>query len=290
MARDVAPSFATVLIEGESGTGKELLARRIHADSPRSAQSLVEVNCAAIPENLAESVLFGHERGAFTGATHRRLGAFERAHQGTLVLDEISETRPDIQAKLLRVIQERELERVGGSAPIQVDARVIAITNRDLEAEVEAGRFRRDLYYRLAVVTLRLPPLRDRLDDLPVLVDFFIRRFAASTGLPIRRVSAVGIDYLRAQLWPGNIRELANTVERALLLSRADPLVPEDFDPRRWRTAARDPDSAPDAPVNLKEIERQAIERALQTTGGNRTRAARLLGISDRTLRNKLKG
>jgi DNA-binding NtrC family response regulator len=262
-----------------------------------------------MPEGLVESALFGHEKGAFTGATVRTAGAFERAHGGTLLLDEISEMRHDLQAKLLRVIQEQEFERVGGHQAIQVDVRVIATTNRDLKREVEAGRFRPDLYYRLNVVPILSPPLRERVQDIPVLVQHFARRAAEEIGVTVSSVAPETIDLLLRHSWPGNVRELANVVERAVILSRGGVLRPEAFQgvleavPARpvlptlgvleaARAAAKQAGSqlaATTDAYNLDELERVAIQRALAATGGNRTRAAKLLGISERTLRNKLK-
>ncbi len=296
----VAPAKATVLIQGESGTGKELLARAIHDRSPRNAAAFITVNCAALPEGLVESVLFGHEKGAFTGATARSVGAFERANGGTLLLDEISEMRLDLQAKLLRAIQEQEFERVGGSIPVKVDVRLLATTNRDLKAEVAAGRFRSDLYYRLNVVPLRVPPLRERVEDIPRLVHHFVQRFAETLGVPVPAVAPETLQFLLSYPWPGNIRELSNAVERALILTRDPLLAPAAFaghlDPAETSglptspaQSAAPPSPAAELPLDLGELERQAIARALQATGGNRSRAAKLLGISERTLRNKLR-
>jgi DNA-binding NtrC family response regulator len=306
----VAPTKATVLLQGESGTGKELVARAIHEQSPRRDAPFVTMNCAAMPEGLVESALFGHEKGAFTGATARTQGAFERAHGGTLLLDEISEMRLDLQAKLLRVIQEQEFERVGGQQAIRVDVRLVATTNRDLRAEAEAGKFRQDLFYRLNVVPIHLPSLRERREDIPVLVHHFVSRAASQLGVDITGVAPEAIANLQLRDWPGNIRELANVVERAVILSRGGVLRPELFveelvagapSPRLVTPSVASPalavPAAPAAAVssvptpegfNLDELERVAIQRALQATGGNRTRAAKLLGISERTLRNKL--
>ena len=302
----VAPTRATVLLEGESGTGKELFARAIHDQSPRHDGPFIALNCAAMPDGLIESALFGHEKGAFTGATARTAGAFERAHGGTLLLDEISEMRLDLQAKLLRVLQEHEFERVGGHQAIKVDVRLIATTNRDLRAEVEAGRFRADLFYRLNVVPIRTPPLRERKEDLPVLVQHFARRAAEEIGVPLNSIAPEAMDLLMQYSWPGNVRELANAVERAVILSRGNPLRPDVFHgmlDSALRPAALAPpgitahSSAPAAPgtapdggaaFNLDALEGVAIQRALVATGGNRSKAAKLLGISERTLRNKL--
>jgi len=287
----VAPTRATVLLEGESGTGKELFARALHAQSPRHEAPFVTVNCAALPEGLVESTLFGHERGSFTGATQRQTGAFERAHGGTLLLDEISEMRLDLQSKLLRAIQEQEFERVGGNQPVHVDVRIIATTNRDLLAEVEAGRFRRDLYYRLAVVPVHTPALRERIEDLPLLVGHFVEQAAAELGVRPPAVRPAALEALARRPWPGNVRELANAVERAVLLARTGTLGVESFG-EPVVVAAPGPAAAPGraAPLNLRDLERDAIERALAATGGHRARASELLGISERTLRNKLNG
>lgn len=301
----VAPTRATVLLEGESGTGKELFARAIHEQSGRTGQ-LVTVNCAALPEGLVESTLFGHERGAFTGATARSHGAFERAHKGTLLLDEISEMRLDLQSKLLRAIQEQEFERVGGTQTIRVDVRLVATTNRALLAEVEAGRFRRDLYYRLSVVPIRTPSLRERVDDIPVLVDHFVHLAAAELGVRPPQVTEDVYDLLQGLPWPGNVRELANAIERAVILNPqrlsaaafravADLMPPAASSAARAPVAAAPAPSAPppaaaggDEPFDLKSMEERMIQRALRATGGHRSKAADLLGISERTLRNKL--
>ncbi len=307
----VAPTKATVLLQGESGTGKELVARAIHEQSPRRDRPFITINCAAMPEGLVESALFGHEKGAFTGATSRTQGAFERADGGTLLLDEISEMRLDLQAKLLRVIQEQEFERVGGQQAIRVDVRLVATTNRDLKLEADAGKFRHDLYYRLNVVPIHLPPLRDRIDDIPVLVHHFLSRAASQLGVDVGGIAPEAIAALQHRHWGGNIRELANAIERAVILSRGGVLRPEAFAEDAssislpGRTASVDgsptnagaalprpmpsppPASASDI-LNLDELEAITIQRALVVTGGNRTRAAKILGISERTLRNKL--
>ncbi|MBM4188716.1 MAG: sigma-54-dependent Fis family transcriptional regulator [Gemmatimonadetes bacterium] len=299
----VAPTKATVLLEGQSGTGKELIARAIHEQSPRRDRPFITINCAAMPEGLVESALFGHEKGAFTGASSRTMGAFERAHGGTLLLDEISEMRLDLQAKLLRVIQEQEFERVGGQQPIRVDVRLIATTNRDLKAEADAGKFRSDLYYRLNVVPIHLPPLGERREDIPALVHHFLGKAAQQLGVEVGGVTPEAIAMLQQRPWPGNIRELANVVERAVILSRGGALRPEAFGEAPAPTAssavtasanpaAVGPGAAASGPgaevLDLNELERITIQRALAATGGNRTRAAKLLGISERTLRNKL--
>ena len=290
----VAPTRATVLLEGESGTGKELFARALHEQSPRRDQPFVTVNCAALPEGLVESALFGHERGAFTGANARAHGAFERAHRGTLLLDEISEMRLDLQPKLLRAIQEQEIERVGGHQLLKVDVRIVATTNRDLLAEIKANRFRRDLYYRLSVMPIRTPPLRERLEDVPLLTEHFVRTAAAALGVKPPEVPLETLELLQRRSWQGNIRELANVIERAVILCRSGQLLPAAVrEVQGGGPAAETPAPAPGdparAPINLKELERIAIERALAATSGHRTRAAELLGISERTLRNKLR-
>jgi DNA-binding NtrC family response regulator len=304
----VAPTKATVLLQGPSGTGKELVARAIHEQSPRRDRPFITINCAAMPEGLVESALFGHEKGAFTGATARTQGAFERADGGTLLLDEISEMRLDLQAKLLRVIQEQEFERVGGHQAIRVDVRLIATTNRDLRTDADSGKFRQDLYYRLNVMPIHLPTLRERREDIPVLVHHFVGKATQQLGVEVTGVAPEAISLLQQRDWPGNIRELANVVERAVILSRGGLLRPEAFvddtAPGAIRVAASaganvaassSPTTAAIPPVptgaevlDLGELERITIQRALVATGGNRTRAAKLLGISERTLRNKL--
>ncbi len=286
LVRAVASTRSTILIEGESGTGKELVARAIHNSGDRSERSFISVNCAALPETLIESTLFGHEKGAFTGATRQVKGAFERADGGTLLLDEVSEMRLDLQAKLLRVIQEREFERVGGSAPVRVDVRLLATTNRDLKEAVKEGDFREDLYYRLAVVPITVPPLRERKEDIPALVDRFLRESARDTGRPVERITPQAMDRLMDHDWPGNVRELLHAIERAVVLSTSPVIGPEAFSlgggPSRMEPQVDT--------LNLQEMEGVLIERALERTGNNRTRAAGLLGISVRTLRNKLNG
>ncbi|HEX9894466.1 MAG TPA: sigma-54 dependent transcriptional regulator [Gemmatimonadales bacterium] len=285
----VAPTWATVLLEGESGTGKELFARAIHEQSPRRDAPFITVNCAALPEGLVESVLFGHEKGAFTGATTRASGAFERAHRGTLLLDEVSEMRLDLQAKLLRVIQEQEFERVGGRESIKVDVRLVATTNRDLKAEVDAGRFRADLYYRLNVMPIRTPPLREREGDIALLAHYFVKVAAERLGVESPSMTPEAIDVLQQHDWPGNVRELSNVIERAVILSRGAAIDADALRPHVSRPASASAVPAPaELPLDLASLEQIAIERALAATSGNRTRAAQLLGISERTLRTKL--
>jgi two-component system response regulator HydG len=307
-----APTRATVLLQGESGTGKELVARAIHDQSERADGPFIKLNCAALPEGLVESALFGHERGAFTGAIKRVAGAFERAHGGTLLLDEISEMRLDLQAKLLRVLQEQEFERVGGTSPIKVDVRIIATTNRDLAAEAEAGRFRRDLFFRLSVIPIELPPLRERGDDIPLLAYRFAAHCANETRKDLAGISPDALALLQRHDWPGNVRELQHAIERAVILASGPMLLPVHFDGQRFgltqaTTATRDPAATLRAShvmlnghsssdyervvlnsFDLNDAESRLIARALEVTDGNRTRAAELLGLNVRTLRNKL--
>jgi len=292
IAEEIAASDVTVLIEGESGTGKEMLARFIHSRSGRSSGPFVAINCAAIPDGLLESELFGYERGAFTGAINKRNGKFIQAHTGTILLDEISEMSLPLQAKLLRVLQEREVDRIGGKEPVKVDIRVIATTNRSLKREVDEGKFREDLYYRLNVFPITLPPLRERKGDIPLLVDHFLKKHrgigsrvdrSAITG-----VSAEAMDILMNHEWRGNIRELESVVERAILLAEGETLLPEHIiiDDRREGEADKVIISAG---LSVREMEKSLIMKTLEEVGGNRTRAAKLLGIGVRTLRNKLK-
>ena len=321
-----APTRATVLLQGESGTGKELFARAVHNQSDRSNRPFIQLNCAALPEGLIESALFGHERGAFTGAIKRVEGAFERAHRGTLLLDEISEMRLDLQAKLLRVLQEQEFERVGGTTPIRVDVRVIATTNRDLAREAEAGTFRRDLFFRLGVIPILIPPLRDRVEDIPLLAMRFAEKTAAELGKDIRGISTEAMQFIQSQEWPGNVRELQHAVERAVIFT-TDSIVPlHAFDSVRYGLATRPAtprppavrevpraatpqsavahpaslvsdaaaDDGPTNPIlaldtlNIADVERALIAKALEMSGGHRSKAANLLGMSVRTLRHKL--
>ncbi len=288
MVLQVAPTTAGVLITGESGTGKELIAEALHHYSNRSSGPLVKVNCAALAENLLESELFGHEKGAFTGADSRREGKFVQARGGTLFLDEIGETSPAMQVKLLRVLQEHELQRVGGGETIKVDARIVAATNRDLEAEIRAGRFREDLYYRLNVVVLEVPPLRRRSGDIPLLTNYFIEKYAAKNNRQVAGITPECMDIFNRYPWPGNVRELENAVERGVILMRGNYL---DIDSlplavERWRNDhGRD---QADGPATLREAERLLIIKTLKETGGNKSEAARRLQISRKTLSNKL--
>jgi DNA-binding NtrC family response regulator len=284
----VAPSSATVLIRGESGTGKELFARMVHDHSGRAKRPFVAVNCAAIPENLLESELFGHERGSFTGALARRIGRVERATGGTLFLDEIGDMSLALQAKLLRVLQEREIERVGGDGPIRVDVRVVAATNRDLEVDVATGRFREDLYYRLAVVQIRLPPLRARGDDVRLLAEHFLRSAAADFGRPVRSLDPATLALLRQHDWPGNVRQLRNAVERAVLMAEGSVVRSVHLPAEIRAPASGVMPPAIEAFGTLAEVERRYIERVLEQTGGHMSRAAEVLGIHRNTLRRKL--
>jgi len=298
-----APTRASVLLQGESGTGKELFARAIHDQSDRRDRAFVKLNCAALPEGLVESALFGHEKGAFTGAIKRVEGAFERADRGTLLLDEITEMRLDLQAKLLRVLQEQEFERVGGTSTIQVDVRIIATTNRDLGQAVERGEFRRDLFYRLSVMPIAIPALRERPEDIPILAHHFAHNAAQELHREMGGISPDALALLQRYEWPGNVRELQHAVERAVILTHGSMLLASGFDTiRAALTGRRTPlggtptvasTELPEGSVllrslNIDDAEALLIERALAQTGGNRTRAAELLGISDRTLRNKL--
>lgn len=292
IAEEIAQSEVTVLIEGESGTGKEMLARFIHSRSARSSGPFVAVNCAAIPDGLLESELFGHERGAFTGAISKRNGKFIQAHTGTLLLDEISEMSLPLQVKLLRVLQERQVDTIGGKEPVDVDIRVIATTNRSLKREVEEGRFREDLYYRLNVFPITLPPLRERRTDIPVLVEYFLRKHR---NIGIRgnmstmiRISEEALNTLMSHEWKGNIRELENTVERSILMTQGDLILPEHLI-IDVREDTGKPGSVIQAGLSVGEMERALIMKTLEEVNGNRTRAAKLLGIGVRTLRNKLR-
>jgi DNA-binding NtrC family response regulator len=300
-AEQVAKAEASVLVTGESGTGKEVLARHIHAASRRARGPFVALNCAALPEALLESELFGHEKGAFTGAVAARKGKFEQAEGGTLLLDEIGEMDPRLQAKILRAIQEREIDRLGGAAPVKVDVRILAATHRDLGREVAKGRFREDLFFRLAVVRLRIPPLRERRADILPLARHFAQRFARANGLPDRLLSPAAEARLLAHHWPGNVRELENTLHRAVLLAEGHAIGPEAIDLLEPMPAAAEaaPAAAPTPPPappavaalvgrRVEEVERDLIIETLSHCLGNRTRAAEMLGISIRTLRNKL--
>jgi len=316
LADQVAPSEATILINGGSGTGKELMSRYIHRKSRRADKPFVSVNCAAIPENLLESELFGHEKGAFTGAVARRIGKFEEANGGTLLLDEISEMHPRLQAKLLRAVQEREIDRVGGGQPIKVDIRLICTTNRNLEEEVRAGNFREDLFFRINVMNLRIPSLSERPGDVIKLAGHFIQKYAAANGVPVRPLSSAAREVLQRHSWPGNVRELENTMHRAVLLAQGDEIGADAIMLTSTILAARQDQNAsvaapgqpaataapagaaaPDAGDlpsvligrTVDSVERDLILGTLTHCLGNRTHAATILGISIRTLRNKLR-
>jgi DNA-binding NtrC family response regulator len=288
MVRQVAPSRATVLIQGESGTGKELIAAAIHQNSPRKDAPFVRLNCAALAETLLESELFGHERGSFTGAAGRREGRFMQANGGTLFLDEVSEISPGVQVKLLRFLQEREFERVGGNETITVDVRVVAASNRSLRECVRAGTFREDLYYRLNVVELDIPPLRERRTDVPLLAHHFLRKYARESGKNVRGFSDAALRYVLSHPWPGNVRELENAVERAVIMCEGDEVDAADFPPadpvQREGQEARVP-----LGMTLTDIERIAIQQALDASGGSTAKAAEMLGISQRKIQYRLK-
>ena len=290
LVRQVAPSDATVLIRGESGTGKELIARAIHFNSPRAGGPLVTLNCAALPEQLLESELFGHEKGAFTGAVAQRKGRFELADGGSIFLDEIGDLSPALQVKLLRVLQERRFERLGGNRTLTVNVRILAATHRDLEQAMRSGTFREDLYYRLNVVTVQIPPLRERRADIPALLDHFLRKFAEKNRREVAGLTAAARDALLRYEYPGNVRELENLIERAVLLCRGRVIDVEDL-PVTVRPGERIPTEAEahHLPDLLASIERQAIRAALLRHGWVQTQAAEELGISERVLRYKMK-
>jgi len=292
----VADSDSTVLIAGESGTGKELMARAIHFSSPRRDKPLVPVNCGAIPEELLESELFGHEKGAFTSAIRTRIGRFELADGGTIFLDEIGEMSPKLQVKLLRVLQERQFERVGGTKTIRSDIRVIAATNQDLRRAVAQGRFREDLYYRLSVIPIPAPSLRERAEDIPLLVDHFLERFRRSRKTRVKGVSPEALELLKRYAWPGNIRELENLIERLVILSDNPRIAPADLPERFHHAEGRESSSVlvlPEEGLQLNEtlaaVEDQLIRQALAKSGGIKSRAAKLLGLNRTTLVEKLK-
>jgi two-component system, NtrC family, response regulator AtoC len=308
LIRKVARTQATVLIQGESGTGKELVARMLHRESPRATAPFIKINCAAVPENLIESEFFGHEKGAFTGAMTKREGRFELAHNGTILLDEISEICPTVQAKLLRVLQERELERVGGNRTIKVDVRVIATTNRHLEESVARREFRQDLFFRLNVVPILVPPLREHREDISFLAGQFLKRFARKHGVRVQGMPEHCLEALQRHAWPGNVRELQNVIERAVILCHDNgllelehlglvsvPAIPATvtgpavgLDSTPTPAPAPAPPAIAEAPPSLAELEKQHILAVLERCKGNRTHAAKLLDISIRTLRNKL--
>jgi two-component system response regulator HydG len=285
----VAPTEATVLINGESGTGKELVAAELHKNSDRNDKSFVKVNCAALAESLLESELFGHEKGAFTGADKRREGKFVQAEGGTLFLDEIGETSQAMQVKMLRVLQEHELQRVGGEETIRTDARIIAATNRNLEQEVRDGNFREDLYYRLNVVTVTVPPLRDRRTDIPLLVEHFVRKFAEKNRREVAGVTPECMELLSFYSWPGNVRELENAIERGVILMRGEHLTEKSLPLPIQKQGQDTKKSAEDGQSSLLQAqEKVLILKTLEETGGNKSEAARRLGITRKTLQNKL--
>lgn len=285
LAKIIGPGNATVLIQGESGTGKELLAELIHYHSGRN--KMVAVNCAALPESLAESELFGAEKGAFTGAVRRRVGKFEQAHKGTLLLDEIGEMPLNLQAKMLRAIQQRQIDRIGGEQPVQIDTRIIVTTNVDLEKAVSEGAFREDLYYRLSVIPLHIPPLRERRGDIPVLTTYFIKKYCRMNRQSIKKISEKALQLLGQKEWKGNVRELENAIERAVLLSQNDTILPEHlFLTTKSPTSKHHISFKPG--MTVRAMEKELICGTLQKVNDNRTKAAAMLGISIRTLRNKL--
>ncbi|MBN2684687.1 MAG: sigma-54-dependent Fis family transcriptional regulator [Pontiellaceae bacterium] len=286
--RQVAASRATVLIQGESGTGKELVAKAIHQLSPRSKGPFVAVHCAALSENILESELFGHEKGAFTGAMERRIGRFEKADGGSLFLDEISEIDASVQVKILRALEERQIERVGGDTPVDVDTRLIAATNRDLKGMVEKGEFREDLFYRLYVVVITLPPLRDRQDDILLLLNHYLAVFNEENNKQIDGFSPAAYEILSSYRWPGNIRELRNLVERMVVLARGTILDVQDIPAQVREQVSGGGEIRMDADLTVDEMEKRMIIQTLEKTNGNRTRAAEKLGISRRTLHRKL--
>jgi DNA-binding NtrC family response regulator len=282
------PAESTILISGESGTGKELVARAIHFNSQRAIGPFIKMNCAALPEGLIESELFGHEKGAFTGAIRSTRGRFELADGGTLLLDEISEIPPSLQAKLLRVLQEKEFERIGSGQSIRTNVRVIATSNRDLKEEIAKGTFRDDLYYRLNVIPIDLPPLRQRREDIPLLGEYFLDKFSQKMGIPVKTLAEKSMELFMQYTWPGNVRELENIIERATVISRNQELKPADFPAE---ISAGIPDAGKggfEVGLTIDNAEKMLILKTLKANNGNKTRAAEILGISSRTLRNKL--
>ncbi len=288
LVNKVAPSNASVVVTGQSGTGKEVVARAIHNLSPRKDKPFVALNCSAIPATLIESELFGYERGAFTGAEQRRLGNFELAHNGTLFLDEIGELPLEVQAKFLRVLEERKIRRLGGRAEVEVDVRVLCATNRDLKEEIRRGRFREDLYFRLHVFTIALPTLTERREDSPILVHPFIEKYNGETAKRVQGVSPAALEVLRAYAWPGNIRELRNTVERAMILCDGDVIGEEHLPPDMAGTRPEAATLRLPLGIPLDKVEKEFILASLQRSGGNKARTAEVLGISEKTLYNKL--
>ena len=288
LIEQLAPSKASMVISGESGTGKDLVARTVHELSPRRQAPYLAINCAALPEALVESELFGHERGAFTGAERRREGCFELANGGTLLLDEITEMKPELQAKLLRAIEEQRVRRVGGTTELALDVRVLAASNRPLERALREGRLRSDLYYRLNVFSLELPPLRERPEDIDALVEASLREFQGPAHHPIRGVSHECLQLLRGYAWPGNVRQLRNVIARAVIVSRAPVLEVADLPPELQPAAAQNPHLRITLGSSLAEVERELVARTIEFVGGNKTRAAEVLGVSLKTLYNRL--
>ncbi len=288
LIRRASPSDSTILINGESGTGKELVAKAIHFNSARSGNPFIKMNCAALPEGLIESELFGHEKGAFTGAIRANRGRFEMANRGTLLLDEISEIPPALQAKLLRVLQEKEFERIGSGQTIKIDVRVIATSNRDLKDEIAKGNFRDDLFYRLNVIPIDLPPLRQRLEDIPLLCEHFLNKYCQKMGLPNKRLSNKVSQMLLSYSWPGNVRELENIIERAVVISKNQELKIGDFPPDMTAGIPALSKTNMDVGMSIGDAEKILILKTLKAHGGNKSKAADVLGISTRTLRNKL--
>ena len=283
----MAQSKASVLIQGESGTGKEIIAQSIYSHSQRNSKPFIKVNCAALSESLLESELFGHEKGAFTGADIKRMGRFELANGGTLLLDEISEVSPKIQSKLLRVLELEEFERVGGSKTLKVDVRVIATTNRDLEQEIEKGNFRQDLYFRLNVIPVIVPPLRERREDIPVLAEYFLEKFKSGMDTPLKEISKEAIDILVQYDWPGNVREIKNLIHRCTVMIDSEVLMPEHFENMLNMQKTKKSNEI-SVGQTIEDVERELIYKTLEKTGGNKTRAAEILDVTPRTLRNKL--
>ena len=285
----VAPTDATVLLLGESGTGKELVANAIHQNSPRQEKPYIKVNCAALPESLLESELFGHEKGAFTGALSKKKGRFELADGGTIFLDEIGEMSPATQTKILRVLQEQEFEAVGGTKTIRVDVRVITATHKDLETAIKEGSFREDLYYRLNVVPIQIPPLRDRKEDIPILAEHFLKIYADKNNRPLHGFEPQVLDALVRYAWPGNVRELENNVERMVVMSRGETILNQDLSPVLKPPPEEEQESRSLIGSSLKDIEKEVILQTLEQAGGNRTHTARILGVTRKTLQNKIK-
>lgn len=289
-AARIAPSEANILITGESGTGKEVMANFIHQQSKRRERPFISLNCAAIPDNLLESELFGHEKGSFTGAIARRIGKFEEASGGTLLLDEITEMHPRLQAKLLRAIQERVIDRVGGTHPVRIDIRIIATSNKNMQEAVKAQEFREDLYFRLNVVNIHMPSLRERPGDIEPLTKYFIQKYCELNHIALKKISPAALKSLHTNEWPGNVRELENSIHRAVLIAHDDTIIPEDIFGMNGPNHTNAPGSAPIlVGRKVSEVERELILHTLDHCLGNRTHAANILGISIRTLRNKLK-